>query len=422
MKILSRLKVGQACLAMSAVVMAVTVGGIGLSSASADVTDQTITFTSTAPTSAAVGGTAYTVTATASSGLAVALTIDPTASSVCSIAAGKVTFKGAGTCTIDANQAGNATYGPAPQVQQAFSVGQGAQTITFSSTVPAPQFAGGPSYLVTATSASGLPITISIASASSSVCLLTGLPVTSAPGSAASTNTSVVNFIGAGTCTIVASNPGNANIKAATASQAVTVSIGVQTVLFNSIAPSGGKAAKVGGSYGVRASSGSGVTAAVITVAPSSATVCSLSGGIGYGGLGGLATGTVKFIGAGTCSLMASAPATNTFLAAVPVVQSFVVEKNKAKSLTVSGKKQKAKLAVSGKLTLPAGVTAAQGYSGTVTITATKGKKTLAKTTTKLSNSGKYSATLGKGGAATSVSVKFSGNSALTSTSAKTSL
>jgi hypothetical protein len=33
-----------------------------------------------------------------------------------------VTFKASGTCTIDANQAGNANYEPAPQAQQSFAV------------------------------------------------------------------------------------------------------------------------------------------------------------------------------------------------------------------------------------------------------------------------------------------------------------
>ena len=86
--------------------------------------DQTISFTSTAPVAAAVGGPTYTVTATATSGLPVTFTIDATASSVCSIAGSTVSFLGAGTCVIDANQAGNANYNAAPQVQQSFQVNQ----------------------------------------------------------------------------------------------------------------------------------------------------------------------------------------------------------------------------------------------------------------------------------------------------------
>jgi hypothetical protein len=87
--------------------------------------NQTITFTSTAPAGATVGGPTYTVTATASSGLAVTLTIDAAASSVCSISGQAVSFTAVGTCVIDANQAGNANYNPAPQVQQSFAVGMG---------------------------------------------------------------------------------------------------------------------------------------------------------------------------------------------------------------------------------------------------------------------------------------------------------
>ena len=37
----------------------------------------------------------------------------------------------AGTCTIDANQAGNANYNAAPQVSRAFTIAKGNQTITF---------------------------------------------------------------------------------------------------------------------------------------------------------------------------------------------------------------------------------------------------------------------------------------------------
>src|SRR5664280_215987 len=88
----------------------------------AGLTSQTVSFTSTAPTSATVGGATYTPTATATSGLPVAITVDSTSTSVCSITGGAVSFTGAGTCTLDANQAGDGTYSPAPQVQQSITV------------------------------------------------------------------------------------------------------------------------------------------------------------------------------------------------------------------------------------------------------------------------------------------------------------
>jgi hypothetical protein len=84
---------------------------------------QTITFTSTPPNPAFVGGPAYTVTAEATSKQAVTFTIDPASSSVCTISGSTVTFVAAGTCTIDANQGGNTQYEPAAQAQQSFTVG-----------------------------------------------------------------------------------------------------------------------------------------------------------------------------------------------------------------------------------------------------------------------------------------------------------
>lgn len=100
---------------------------------------QTITFISTPPSNPTVGET-YTPTATASSGLQVTLTIDSSSSSICSMSsAGVVTFATAGSCIIDANQSGNSTYAPAPQVQQTMDVASDsttAPTLSVSSANP----------------------------------------------------------------------------------------------------------------------------------------------------------------------------------------------------------------------------------------------------------------------------------------------
>ena len=97
---------------------------------------QTISFTSTAPSYAVAGVASYTPTASATSSLPVAFTIDAAASSVCSISSGVVSFTAAGTCVIDANQPGNKIYNVASQVQQSFTVYQvalGSPTGTLSS-------------------------------------------------------------------------------------------------------------------------------------------------------------------------------------------------------------------------------------------------------------------------------------------------
>ena len=83
---------------------------------------QTITFTSTPPAAgtAGSGNHTYNVSATASSGLTVAFTLDGS-STGCTLAGAVVTFTGAGTCVVDANQAGNALYTAAPQLQQSIT-------------------------------------------------------------------------------------------------------------------------------------------------------------------------------------------------------------------------------------------------------------------------------------------------------------
>jgi hypothetical protein len=65
----------------------------------------------------------FTVSATASSGLAVSFSSLTTA--VCTVSGNTVSLLTTGTCTIRASQAGNANYSPAPNVDQSFTVGAG---------------------------------------------------------------------------------------------------------------------------------------------------------------------------------------------------------------------------------------------------------------------------------------------------------
>ena len=160
---------------------------------------QTISFTSTAPANAAVGGATYTPTATATSGLPVAFTIDASASSVCSISAGVVSFNAVGTCVINANQPGDGNYLAAPQVQQSFAVKIN-QTINFTSTAPTNAEVGGATYTPTATATSGLPVAFTIDASASSVC---------------SISVGVVSFNAVGTCVINANQSGDASYFAA---------------------------------------------------------------------------------------------------------------------------------------------------------------------------------------------------------------
>lgn len=76
---------------------------------------------------------------------------------------------GTGTCTINANQAGNANYAAAPQVSQSFAITQATQTISF--TAPGNSTYNAVVSLV-ASATSGLPITFS--SATTSICTVSG--------------------------------------------------------------------------------------------------------------------------------------------------------------------------------------------------------------------------------------------------------
>ena len=89
---------------------------------SVGVGSQTISFTSTNPSPVLVGSSGYTPTAVSSSGLTVSITLDG-ASTGCSLSGGVVSFDSAGTCLIDANQAGNADWNAAAQQQQSITVG-----------------------------------------------------------------------------------------------------------------------------------------------------------------------------------------------------------------------------------------------------------------------------------------------------------
>lgn len=250
---------------------------------------QTITVTSPAPASAEVGGPTYTPSATASSGLAVAITIDPSAGTVCSVAGGTVTFQNVGTCVVNFNQAGDSAIQAAPQEQQSFAVGQGTNVITFPP-LPDTQFGTTPP-TPAATASSGL--TISYTSATTGICTVT--------------SGGTISFVAGGTCTITASQAGNPNYAAATpVSQSFAVTPGANTITFAPL-PS---RALASGSFALAASASSGLAVSYVSTTP---TTCSVSGS------------TVSLLAVGTCSITASQAGNGTYAAATPVSQSFAI-------------------------------------------------------------------------------------------------
>jgi hypothetical protein len=160
---------------------------------------QELTFTTKGPVTPSVGSE-YTIASAATSGLPVSFAIDFSSTpGACVISGATVSFTGFGTCIIDANQAGNATYLAAPQVQQTVQVGS-QQSIAFSHAAPANPNAGSV-YPVSASATSGLPVSFSIDLASTKkACTISG---------------GVVSFKKAGTCIIDANQAGNASYWAA---------------------------------------------------------------------------------------------------------------------------------------------------------------------------------------------------------------
>ncbi|MEP6978708.1 MAG: hypothetical protein ABI948_11710 [Thermoleophilia bacterium] len=190
---------------------------------------QAITFTSTPPATALVGGT-YVVSAATSSGLPASFSAGPSSEGVCTVDGSLVSFIGHGACTVDADQAGNAQYQPAPREHQTFPVKApppGQQWITFVSSPPASAQIGD-TYHVDASASSGLNVKFSLAGASAGVCTIAG------PN---------VSVVGAGTCMIDADQAGNGQWDPAPqAHQSFVVgapSKSVQSIVFTSAAPSG---------------------------------------------------------------------------------------------------------------------------------------------------------------------------------------
>ena len=150
----------------------------------------------------------FTVNATASSGLPVSFaTLTP---GICTVNGNTVTLSTTGTCTIHATQPGNANFNPAPPVAQSFAVKstqKSDQTITFGK--PADKKLGDLPFTLSASASSGLPV--SFTGNTAGVCTGSGNTVT---------------LIAVGTCSITATQDGNAMINPATP---VTQSFSVAT-------------------------------------------------------------------------------------------------------------------------------------------------------------------------------------------------
>lgn len=184
-----------------------------------NLTSQTITNFISNPAAPVYSDGTFTVSATGGgSGNPVTFSIDPSSASVCSSGGtngSTITILATGTCTVLADQAGNASYSAAPQVSLAVQIGVASQAITNFVATPSNPAYGDPNFTVSATGgASGNPVVFSIDPSSASVC------------SAGGTNGETITILSAGTCTVLANQAGNSTYSAAPQlSLPVTISI-----------------------------------------------------------------------------------------------------------------------------------------------------------------------------------------------------
>ena len=226
----------------------------------------------------------FPVSATASSGL----TVSFAASGNCTVAGVTVHITGAGSCTITASQAGNGSFLPATPVARSFTIGKAGQTISFGAL--GDKTVGDPDFAVSATASSGLAVSF----AASGTCTVNG---------------QTVHLTGAGTCTITASQAGNANYNAATPvarSFQVTQTQQPQTITFAAL----GNKTWGDPDFTVSATASSG-----LPVSFSAGGTCTVSGS------------TVHIVGAGGCQITASQPGNASYLPASNVARPFTVAK-----------------------------------------------------------------------------------------------
>jgi hypothetical protein len=237
------------------------------------------------PISATRVGARVSLTATASSGLAVALR--SASRPVCMVSGTTVTALAAGMCTISATQGGDVLYRAAPEVTQSFRVtaGKVAQTIAFTQ----PEGAGiGAAATLLATATSGLAVSFR---AGTPACAVSG--------------TTVIT-VASGACTITASQGGSSRYSAAgDVARTFLVRAGRQPQTI---------------SFGPPPQVLAGVPVTPVASATSGLPVSFRSGSPSVCTVSGTAVTTVT---AGTCTITATQNGSTDFAAARDVTQSF---------------------------------------------------------------------------------------------------
>jgi Bacterial Ig-like domain (group 3) len=245
---------------------------------------QIIDFTSPSPHT--YGDPSFEIDPTATSGLTVSLS----SSGPCSLSSGtspaQVSITGAGQCSITASQGGDTDYSAAQSVTQTFNIALANQTISFGQ-LPDQTYGAGPITL-SATASSGLPITYFTAGG----CAVSGDTLT---------------IVSGGTCTVLATQPGNGNYNPAPdVQQSFNVAPASQTITFHAL-----QNRKFGHApLQLTATASSGLP---ISYSVGATDACSVSGS------------TLTLTGAGSCTVTAAQSGNSDYTAAQPVSQTFQI-------------------------------------------------------------------------------------------------
>ncbi len=241
--------------------------------------NQTITFNALANKS--FGDAPFSVSAIASSDLAVTFTI---VSGPATISGSSISITGIGVVTVRASQTGNGNWNAATPVDRAFTVAKANQTITFNP-LSGKTFGDAP-FSISAGASSNLPVSFSI---------LSGPAIISG---------NTVTLTGAGTVTVRAAQAGDANFNAATAvDQSFVVNKANQTITFNALANK---------SFGDAPFNVSAISTSDLAI---SFTIVS--------GPATISGDTITITGGGLITVRASQTGNANFNAATPVDQSF---------------------------------------------------------------------------------------------------
>lgn len=259
-------------------------------------TQQTITFgAQSSPRTFVANGTfAISPLATASSGLPVTYTT--TTPAICTVSGTTVTMVVAGTCTIAANQAGNATYVAAPQVTQTIALINLPQTIIFGPQTSPRIFAAGGTFALSplATASSGLAVTYT--TATPAICTVSGTTVT---------------MVSVGSCIIAANQIGDSTYTAAPEVTQTIILSNLQQQVISGFAPLATATYRAGTTIPLFAFGGASGNAVVF--ASQTPNICTVNGA------------SLSVLAAGTCTVTANQAGNGSYSAASQVTASLNV-------------------------------------------------------------------------------------------------